>query len=229
MTIKRYLPVGFLVVLVAAVFYLHLDQYLSLETLRAHRETLRDGVAAYGVLGGLGFVALYAVVVALSLPGGAVMTISGGFLFGSWLGGGLSMIGATIGATLLFIAARSAVGDGLRRRGGPFLDRMAAGFQRNAFNYLLFLRLVPAFPFWAVNLVPGLLNVGLTPFVVATAIGIIPGSLAYAALGAGLGTVFDNGGTITLAGVFSPTLLAALTGLGLLALLPVVISHFRRT
>ena len=156
------------------------------------------------------------------------MTISGGFLFGSWLGGGLSMIGATIGATLLFIAARSAVGDGLRRRSGPFLDRMAAGFQRNAFNYLLFLRLVPAFPFWAVNLVPGLLNVGLAPFVVATAIGIIPGSLAYAALGAGLGTVFDNGEAITLSGVFSPTLLAALTGLGFLALLPVVISYFRR-
>ncbi len=223
MAIRRYLPVILLLALIIAALVFRLDHYLSLDTLRTNRAALQAFVAANGALGGLGFLALYAVVVALSLPGGAVMTLSGGFLFGTWLGGGLSMIGATIGATLLFITARSAVGDGLRRRGGPFLDRMAAGFQRNAFNYLLFLRLVPAFPFWAVNLVPGLLNVGLVPFVVATAIGIIPGSLAYAALGAGLGQVFDSGAAVSLAGVFSPTLLAALIGLGVLALVPVVI------
>jgi uncharacterized membrane protein YdjX (TVP38/TMEM64 family) len=105
---------------------------------------------------------------------------------------------------------------------------MAAGFERNAFNYLMFLRLVPVFPFWAVNLVPGLIQVRLTPFVVATALGIIPGSLAYAALGAGLGQAFDSGAAVSLAGVFSPTLLAALVGLGVLALVPVAFERFRR-
>lgn len=147
MTIKRYLPVGLLVALVGAVFLLHLDQYLSLETLRTHREALRDGVAAYGLLSGLGFVALYAVVVALSLPGGAVMTISGGFLFGSWLGGGLSMIGATIGATLLFIAARSAVGDGLRRRSGPFWTEWPPAFNAMPSTTCCFCAWYQLFPF----------------------------------------------------------------------------------
>ncbi len=226
-TLGRFWPVVVLLGLVAAVFMFHLDRYLSIETLRANREALQDFVAGHGFLAGLGFLSLYAVVVALSLPGAAVMTISGGFLFGTWLGGGLSMVGATIGATLLFLTARSAFGDGLRQRAGPFLQGMAAGFQRNAFNYLMFLRLVPAFPFWAVNLVPGLLDVWLAPFVIATALGIIPGSLAYAALGAGLGQAFDSGAEVSLSGVFSPTLLAALIGLGVLALVPVAFQRFR--
>jgi uncharacterized membrane protein YdjX (TVP38/TMEM64 family) len=135
----------------------------------------------------------------------------------------LTVIGATVGATALFLIARSAIGDVLRQRAGPFVARMADGFSKNAFNYLLFLRLVPVFPFWAVNLAPALLGMRLVPFVLATAIGIVPGTVVFSAFGASLGTVFDAGGDIRLKDVLSPTLIAALVGLGLLALLPVIL------
>jgi uncharacterized membrane protein YdjX (TVP38/TMEM64 family) len=128
---------------------------------------------------------------------------------------------------LLFLVARSAIGDALRKRAGPFLTRMEEGFRRDAFNYLLFLRLVPAFPFWAVNLAPALLGMRLAPFVAATMIGIIPGTMVYTAFGAGLGQIFDAGAEVNLKDVFSPTLIAALIGLGLLALLPIAVRRLR--
>jgi uncharacterized membrane protein YdjX (TVP38/TMEM64 family) len=149
--------------------------------------------------------------------------LAGGFLFGTAIGATLTVIGATVGATLLFLIARSAVGDALRQRAGPFLARMSEGFSRNAFNYLLFLRLVPAFPFWAVNLAPALLGMRLLPYVIATFIGIIPATVVFSAFGASLGAVFDAGGDVNLKDVLSPTLLAALVALGLLSLLPVLI------
>ncbi len=225
--LKRFLPLVLLAGLVAMAFSFHLERFLSLDALRDNRGALLAFVAAHGPASAIGFIALYAAVVALSLPGGAVMTVAGGFLFGVALGAALSVIGATAGAALLFLVARSAAGELLRQRAGPFLARMAQGFQRNAFPYLLFLRLVPAFPFWAVNLAPALLGMRFAPFAAATAIGIVPGSLAYAAFGAGLGRVFDSGASVSLRTVFSPTLVAALVGLGVLALAPVLWRHWR--
>ena len=118
-------------------------------------------------------------VVALSLPGGAVLTLAGGFLFGWFIGGVASIIGATIGATIVFLIARSTIGDALAARAGPFLSRFRQGFQQDAFSYLLFLRLVPIFPFWLVNLAPGLLGVGFGTYVATTLLGIVPGTFAY--------------------------------------------------
>ena len=155
------------------------------------------------------------------------MTLAGGFLFGVPVGATLTVIGATTGAALLFVIARSALGDMLRARAGPFLARMAEGFRKDAFSYLLFLRLVPAFPFWAVNLVPALLGMRLAPFVLATALGIIPGTTVFSAFGASLGQVFDAGGEVRLKDVFSPTLIAALAGLGVLSLLPIALRRLR--
>jgi uncharacterized membrane protein YdjX (TVP38/TMEM64 family) len=223
MNLKRVLPVVVLVALIGAAFAFHLDRYLSLDVLRQNRAHLTALVAEHGLAASLGYVAAYAGVVALSLPGAAIMTLAGGFLFGVVIGATLTVIGATLGATLLFLIARSAVGDALRKRAGPFLARMADGFSKNAFNYLLFLRLVPVFPFWAVNLAPALLGMRLAPFVVATALGIIPGTIVYSAFGAGLGQIFDTGGEVDLKSVFSPTLIAALVGLGLLSLVPVLV------
>ncbi len=127
----------------------------------------------------LAFVALYAAVVALSLPGGAVLTMAGGFLFGWLLGGLASIVGATIGASIVFLIARSALGEFLAARAGPWLSRFRQGFQDDAFSYLLFLRLVPIFPFWLVNLAPALLGVGFVTYVATTFLGIIPGTFAY--------------------------------------------------
>jgi uncharacterized membrane protein YdjX (TVP38/TMEM64 family) len=223
MTLKRAIPVVILLALVIAAFASGLHQYLTLDALRDNRVALLDLVARYGVLAAGAYVLAYVGVVALSLPGAVIMTLAGGFLFGVVVGATLTVIGATVGATALFLIARSAIGDVLRQRAGPFVARMADGFSKNAFNYLLFLRLVPVFPFWAVNLAPALLGMRLVPFVLATAIGIVPGTVVFSAFGASLGTVFDAGGDIRLKDVLSPTLIAALVGLGLLALLPVIL------
>jgi uncharacterized membrane protein YdjX (TVP38/TMEM64 family) len=227
MNVKRLLPVVALAVLIVAAFAFHLDRYLSLDFLRQNRAQLSAYVAEHGLAASLGYVTAYVGVVALSLPGAAIMTLAGGFLFGVLVGATLTVIGATLGATLLFLVARSAVGDSLRERAGPFLARMAEGFSKNAFSYLLFLRLVPAFPFWAVNLAAALLGMRLAPFVVATGLGIIPATVVYSAFGAGLGQVFDTGGEVNLKSVFSPTLIAALVGLGLLSLVPVLLRWLR--
>lgn len=229
MTWKRVLPLAILAILICAAVAFRIDRYLTLVALRDNRAALLAFVEANGFIGAGIYILAYAAIVALSVPGAAIMTLAGGFLFGVPIGASLTVIGATLGATLLFLIARSAAGDFLRQRAGPFLARMSEGFAKNAFNYLLFLRLVPAFPFWAVNLAPALLGMRLIPFVIATAIGIIPGTAVYTAFGASLGQVFDAGGEVDLKAVFSPTLIAALIGLGLLALLPVALKWFRET
>lgn len=220
---KRLWPLLVVAGLIAVVFGLDFHRYLTLESLRNNEGELRALVEHHPVLSAAVFVLTYAVVVGLSLPGGAIMTMAGGFLFGLWIGAVLSVVGATAGAVLIFLIARLAIGDLLRAKAGPFLARMAKGFERNAFNYLLFLRLVPAFPFWAVNLVPALLGMNTLFYVVATAIGIIPGTLAYTAVGDGMGLYFRAGSEVPLSQVLSPEAIAVRVGLALLALLPIAI------
>jgi uncharacterized membrane protein YdjX (TVP38/TMEM64 family) len=219
---RRLLPLAVLAAGLAAFFLFGLDDYLTFETLRDHRAWLLQQVAESAVLTSLIFVAIYIVVVAFSLPGGAVMTITGGFLFGQWLGTLYVLAAATVGATILFLAARTALGDLLRARAGPFLKKMEVGFQENALNYLLVLRLIPLFPFFIVNLVPAFLGVSLRTYVIATFVGIIPGSFVYATVGAGLGSIFDAGEEFTATSILTPQIITALIGLAILALLPVV-------
>lgn len=227
MNAKRLLPLVILFAVVAAAFAFRIDRYLTLDVLRDNRAALLTFVESNRLTAALGFMLAYAGVVALSLPGASIMTLAGGFLFGVGLGASLTVVGATVGAAILFLIARSALGDVLRQRAGPFLARMADGFSKDSFSYLLFLRLVPAFPFWAVNLAPALLGMRLAPFVAATALGIIPGTTVYSAFGAGLGRVFDAGGEVNLKAVFSPTLIAALVGLAVLSLLPIALRRLR--
>ncbi|MBO6784900.1 MAG: TVP38/TMEM64 family protein, partial [Alphaproteobacteria bacterium] len=165
---KRLAPLAVLVAGLVAFFALDLDTYVTLEALKEHRETLQAFVADNGILAVVGFGVLYAVVVAFSLPGGAIMTLTAGFLFGTVGGGLIVVVGATIGATALFLIARTAVGDVLRAKAGPFVAKMEEGFRENALSYLLFLRLIPLFPFWLVNLVPAFLGVSTVTYVIGT-------------------------------------------------------------
>ena len=226
-TLKRLLPLGVLLAAVAAFFALGLHEHISFETLRENRQRLLAFVEARPVLAPLAYVLVYTVVVALSLPGAAVMTLAGGFLFGLWLGTACVVVGATLGATAVFLVARTALGDALRARAGPWLRRMEDGFRENAFSYLLFLRLIPLFPFWLVNLVPAFLGVPLGTYVLATFLGIIPGSLVYTSVGNGLGAVFDRGETPDLGLIFEPHILGPILGLAALALLPVVYRRYK--
>jgi uncharacterized membrane protein YdjX (TVP38/TMEM64 family) len=152
-----------------------------------------------------------------------MLTIAGGCLFGAWLATFYTVIGATAGATLVFLAVRAGF-DGLARRAGPSAARLEAGFRRNAFNYLLVLRLVALFPFWLVNLVAALLGVRLRTYVLATLIGIIPGTFVYASFGSGLSAAIERPGRDIM---LRPAVLLPLLGLALLALLPVAYRRWR--
>ncbi|MFQ5939794.1 MAG: TVP38/TMEM64 family protein [Alphaproteobacteria bacterium] len=220
--LKRLLPVAVLAALAVAFFALGLDRYVSFEALREHRAFLLAFVEENRILAVLAFVAIYAALVACSLPVAAVMTIAGGFLFGILAGTVYAVLAATLGATIVFVVAKTALGDPLRARAGPWMKRMEAGFQENALNYLLFLRLVALFPFFIVNLVPAFLGVRLRTYFFATLVGIAPAGFIYASVGAGLGSVFDAGPEFTPANAFTTEVRIALVGLGVLALLPVV-------
>jgi len=225
--LKRLLPLVLIGGGIATVFALDLHQYLSFQALAENREALRAFVAANEVGAVLGFAALYALAVALSIPGAVILTLAGGFLFGLWLGTAAVVVGATVGATAIFLAARTALGDLLRAKAGPWLARLEAGFRDSAFSYLLFLRLVPVFPFWLVNLVPAFLGVPAGTYVVATLLGILPGTFVYVSVGNGLGAVFDAGGTPDLGIIFSPEILLPIAGLAVLALIPVAVKKAR--
>ena len=224
--LRRWLPLIAIAIALALVFAFDLHRYLSFDTLRDHRQTLLAMVESAPVLAPLCFIALYAAVVALSVPGGAVLTLASGFLFGTLAGGLFAMLGATAGAVAIFLVARSALGDALEARAGPWLVKMEEGFRENAFSYLLVLRLVPIFPFWLVNLVPAFLGVKLSTYALATAIGIIPGTMVYASVGNGLGSVFESGGEPDLGIIFRPEILLPILGLAALALVPVAWRRF---
>lgn len=221
-SIKRLIPVVILVLGLVAFFAFGLDRYLTFETLREHRETLRTWVTTQGIFAALVFMAIYAIAIAFSLPGGAVLSITGGFLFGAIWGTVCIVISATLGATALFLIAKTSFGDVLRAKAGPALQKMQQGFQEGALSYLLVLRLVPLFPFFLVNLVPAFLGVSLRVYVIGTFFGIIPGAFVFATVGAGLGSIFDQGGEFTASGILTPQIITALVGLAVLALIPVV-------
>jgi uncharacterized membrane protein YdjX (TVP38/TMEM64 family) len=191
-SLVRRLAIPLLVVAAMGVAYaLGLHKYFTLQAIAENRASLEAFRQSNPVFAALVFFAAYVGVVALSLPGAAVLTILGGFLFGWFFGGIITVLAATIGAILIFQIARSALGAGLAKRAGPFLSRLKDGFEKDAFNYLLFLRLVPAFPFWLVNIAPAISNVSLRTFSLATLLGIIPGTFAFSFVGQGLGSVID--------------------------------------
>jgi len=224
---RRLAPLLILVSAIVVAHQLGLNDYVSVEALREHRSALNSFVAERAVVAALAFTALYAVTTLLLLPVGTLLSIAGGFLFGITFGTIYVVVGATLGAAGIFLVARTALGDHFRAKAGPFMQRMEAGFRENAFSYMLVLRLVPLFPFFVVNVAPAFLGVSLRTYVVGTFIGIIPGTLVFILAGAGLGSVFDQGGTLTLQAILTPEIIAGLVGLSLLSLLPVVYKHLK--
>lgn len=220
--LKRLLPLTVFAGAIAAYFGLGLDQYLTFEALREHRGELMAFVESMPVSGVVLFIAIYAVATALSLPGAALLTVTGGFLFGVWVGMIAVVIGATLGATGVFLIARTALGEALRAKAGPAIRKMEEGFRDNAVSYLLVLRLIPLFPFFLVNLVPAFLGVPLVTFIIGTFFGIMPGTFVFTSIGAGLGSIFDSMQEFTLKGALTPEVIVALVGLAVLSLIPVV-------
>ncbi|MBP0616182.1 TVP38/TMEM64 family protein [Jiella mangrovi] len=222
---SRYLPLLALVAALALAYAFGLHRYVSLEGFLDSREALQAWVAGNRLLAGVGFVLLYAVLVAVSFPAASLVTVASGFLFGWFLGGALTVVGATMGATVLFLAARTAFGDVLRRKSGGAIARFADGFRDDAFTYLLLLRLTPVLPFFVVNIAPAFFEVSLATYVATTFLGIIPGSMVYAFLGSGLDRTLENldAGKLELSDLVTTEMTIALVGLAVLAILGVVL------
>jgi len=202
---------------VIAFFAVGGQKYLTLEAIKSNRDTLSQFANERLLLTIAIALAVYVVAVGCSLPGASVLSLTCGFLFGRWLGTAVIIVAATVGATLVFLAARYLIADWARSRLGGVGQKINEGFSENAFSYMLFLRLVPAFPFFLVNLAPAFTSIKLSTYVLATAIGIIPGSFVFANLGETLGSI-DS-----LSGLLSKETLIAFVLLGLLSLVPVVI------
>lgn len=241
---RQWLPAIVLIGLIALAYGFGLHRHVSLSALAEHREQLRQFVDGNLIVAVLVFMAAYIAIVALSIPGAAVMSIAGGFLFGWVISVPVTITAAVIGAIIVFQIVKTSLGAALATRAGPLVQRVSQGFAENAFSYLLFLRLAPVFPFFMVNAVAGLCRVPLKTFIIATAIGIIPGSLAFALLGAGLDGVIDtqraayeacvaaNGSencsfSLEVSSLVTRELLLAFAGLGLVALIPVALKYFK--
>jgi uncharacterized membrane protein YdjX (TVP38/TMEM64 family) len=239
----RLVPLGLIALLSVIVIATGWYKELSPAALLERRAAIDSLMAEHRIAALAAFVGVYAVAVALSVPGAVFLTICGGIVFGGFIGGLAALVGATIGATVVFLVAKTALGDCLTRRVGCHTEKLAAGFCADAFNYLLFLRLVPLFPFWLVNLVPALCGVRLATFVAATALGIIPGTFAFAYFGAGLDSAVtaqtaayrvcmaaalpDCRLELDPSAALTPQFIAGLVALGLLALLPVAIRRLK--
>lgn len=220
--IKRFGPIALIIASLILALSMGWQKYLSFDVLAQQSGALKALVTSKPLVVIAAFMAIYIFATAIAMPGAIWLTIGGGFLFGPFLGTALSATSATIGATVLFFAAQSALGGGLRSRAGGLIDRLEKGFQDNAFSYLLTLRLLPIAPFFGVNLAAAFLGVPLRTFVLATAIGILPGGFVYAWLGSGIEHVIASGATPDLKIIFSPQVIGPLMGLAALALLPTV-------
>jgi uncharacterized membrane protein YdjX (TVP38/TMEM64 family) len=225
----RYLPI-LAVAIGAGLGWWLLRDHLSFAALAENRDALiafRDANYAATVLG---FIAIYTLIVAFSLPGATVATLTGGFLFATFPGALFNITAATIGATAIFLAARTSVGArlGARLEGSEgVVKRIKAGIDENQWSMLFLIRLLPIVPFFVANLVPAFLDVPLRRFVVSTFFGIMPGAIVYTSVGAGLGEVFARGETPDLGVIFEPHILLPILGLAALAMLPVIVKAFR--
>lgn len=239
----RLWPLALIAIAIAAFWSLGWHRYLTITNLYEQRNALKGLIADRSVIAVGLYLLLYTAVTALSLPGAAALTIAGGFLLGWAVGGAATVVAATAGATILFLVVRTSLGENLAARAGPFVAKLADGFRTDAFNYLLFLRLVPAFPFFIVNLVPALCGVPLRTYVLATLIGIIPGTFAFAFAGAGLDSVFAAAGTaydackaaggvdcqlsVDAKSLVTRELVIAIAALGVVALIPIALKRWR--
>lgn len=215
--------VGAAIVLLA----LGLDLRLAFELLREHHNWLLGFVAGAPLLASMLFMVIYAAAVAISVPGVAILTVIGGYLFGWFHGTALVLIAATIGASAVFLLTRNAVGDRLRVRAGPAVQRFADGFRRNALSYGFVLNLVPIFPYALIIVVPAACGVPLPTFMAGMFLGLVPGTFLFAGLGDGLDHVLASGVPLRLTSFVTPEIVLSLGGLAALALVPVVWRTYR--
>lgn len=219
--LKRPLPLIILLIIMGCVYASGIYKEISLSSFHAHKAQLQEFAKMAPVLAPIIYIGIYTIFVSLSLPAATILTLTGGFLFGPWLGTLYVVSGATIGATILFMIARSALGATMRDKAGALYHRIEHNMQENAVGYLLFMRLVPFFPFVLVNIVPALFNISLRIYIITTFLGIIPGSFVYVYLGGQLAHINS------LSDLISEQTLFAFGLLGVFSLLPTLIKQIK--
>lgn len=224
----RLIPLLLILAALVLVIVFRWYEYLSFNSLQQHHQQLQAWKNQHYLLFILLFMLIYIFVVAVSIPGATILTLAGGFLFGIIPGTFYVVISATIGAILIFLAVKTALGEYLAKKASGWVSRMEKGFQENAFNYTLFLRLVPIFPFWVINIVPALLGVRLRTYFLATLLGIIPGALVYVSVGSGLESILESNQAPNLGIIFEPQILLPILALALLSLLPIIYKKLKR-
>jgi uncharacterized membrane protein YdjX (TVP38/TMEM64 family) len=222
MSSKKLVLLIMAVLAVGLFFWLDLGRFLTLDSLKANRQSLQNFYTTHTLLMVTGFMAVYIIQTALSLPGAAILSLAAGAIFGSIMGTVYAVISASIGATLAFLITRYLLRDLVLARFGSRLEGMNRELERRGFNYLLFLRLVPVFPFFLINLAAGLTQLPLRTFVIGTLLGIIPGGFVYVNAGASLATI------TSLSGIVSPRVLGSFALLGLFSLVPVFYNKLTR-
>lgn len=216
-----------IIILMIVAYASGVTHYFTFETLKERHIAIQDFVSRHAVLTPVLFILIYIISSALSLPIGIFLSLLGGYLFSQPWSTLCVVVGATIGATCIFLAAKTALGDFLRKKAGPFLKKMEKGFQKNATSYLLFLRLVPIFPFWLVNLAPAFFGIKLRTFIWTTFVGIIPGAFVFTQAGDAISAILNTQGEISIDAIFNIQVKIALIALGIFALIPILIKKIR--
>jgi len=219
---KKIVIAASVVMLIAVFFVFDLGRFLTLESLKANRDALTAFYQKNRLVMAAAFIAVYIIQTVLSLPGAAVLSLAAGAIFGAVVGTLYVNIGATIGATLAFLVARYLFHDVIQKKFGPRLEKINKELEARGFNYLLFLRLVPVFPFFLINLGAGLTRMPLRTYFLGTMVGIIPGSFVFCNAGASLATI------TSMSEVASPRVLGSFALLGMFALVPVLYQKFKR-
>ena len=223
----KLLPIIVLILGIVIFFASGGHHYLSLEVIKNNYQSLIDFTTDNFITSCLIFSIAYILVVAFSIPGASVMTLVGGFLFGVYVGSVLVVFSATIGAVIVYLAVKSALGEILKNKAKGNIEKMRNGFENDAFNYLLSIRLVPIFPFFIINIACGMLGVKLRDFFWATFLGIIPGSVIYVWVGTGLGFALKQGEDLNLGIIFQPQFIVPIIALALLSLVPIIYKKYR--
>jgi uncharacterized membrane protein YdjX (TVP38/TMEM64 family) len=230
--LKRFLPLIVIIGSLIVAYAFGLQSYFSLAYLSEQREVLQRFVSENYLLAVVSFFTVYTLATAVSFPAASILTIFFGFLFGWFVGGILVVFAATLGATILFWAAKSSIGGFLREKLAGTAASFADGFAKDAFGYLLVLRIAPIFPFFIINIAPALFNVKTRDYVLATFIGIIPGVFAYSWLGEGVGSILDaakaNGTTPSVRDLVTPEITIAFAAIAIVAAIPMIIKRFRK-
>lgn len=226
--IKKIAPL--FVIFCAVILFFAFDghHFLTFEKMAQHDDALKAFIKENFLSSFLVFILLYAAVTAMSIPGATIGTLFGGYLFGIFVGSQAVIIGATLGACLIFLAAKTALSGLFKNKVSSSVGEFKKGFQENAFSYLLFLRLVPLFPFWLVNIIPAFLGVSFQTYLLATFLGIIPGTIVYVSVGNGLGIIIDQGKEPDMGIIFSPEIFLPILALAFLALIPIIYKKIKQ-